>query len=124
MELMILLVVVGTSLWVLSDATRIGVRKGVIKGSADLGPGGWFAVCLMLWIVGFPWYLSIRSKFIEHPQTAPQRRAPSQAIRLERKSEINFRCEHCRQELKADPDMAGELFDCPACQKTIEVPAR
>lgn len=46
-----------TSLGVFLDAKRIGARKGLLKGIGDLSPGGWFACCLFLWILGFPLYL-------------------------------------------------------------------
>ena len=35
----------------------------VLKGGfTDMGPGGWLAACLGLWLVSFPLYLSCRSK--------------------------------------------------------------
>ena len=66
-----LIVIVATSIWVLVDAKTIGVKKGQIKGLADLGPGGWFVVCLLLWIVGFPMYLAKRGEYkkINSPST-------------------------------------------------------
>ncbi len=63
MEGFMLLVVIGTSLWVLIDAKSIGVRKGQIKGLGDMGPWGWFWGCLLLWIIGFPLYLVKRGEF-------------------------------------------------------------
>jgi hypothetical protein len=51
------LIVIGTSIWVFYDAKKIGVKKGQMKGIFNMGPGGWFIVCLLLWIVGFPLYL-------------------------------------------------------------------
>ena len=57
-----LLLVVGTSIWVYADAKSIGVRKGLIPGFADMSAGGWLAVCLLLWIVGFPMYLAKRTE--------------------------------------------------------------
>lgn len=35
---------------------------------------------------------------------------------------INFSCPHCSQSLEAESDMAGQMIDCPACQKTISIP--
>ncbi|MDD2709716.1 MAG: hypothetical protein PHV34_17145 [Verrucomicrobiae bacterium] len=61
--LIIFLVVLGTSIWVYIDARNIGVKKGQLKGVADMGPIGWLAVCLGLWIVGFPYYLLVRSQY-------------------------------------------------------------
>jgi len=63
METLILIIVVGTSIWVAVDASSIGVKKGQIKGVADMGPVGWFFGCLLLWIVGFPYYLAKRGEF-------------------------------------------------------------
>jgi hypothetical protein len=56
MEGLIFLVIIGTSIWVLIDAKSIGVKKGQIGGMWNLGPWGWFFVCLLLWIIGFPFY--------------------------------------------------------------------
>lgn len=63
MESIVILVVIGTSIWVLCDAISIGVKKGQVKGFGDMGPVGWFFACLLLWIVGFPLYLAKRSEF-------------------------------------------------------------
>ena len=63
MDVFIILVVIGTSFWVYFDAKSIGVKKGQIKGLTDMGPGGWFFVSLFLWIIGFPAWLAMRSKY-------------------------------------------------------------
>jgi hypothetical protein len=63
MDTFIILVVVVTSLWVLFDAKAIGIKKGQITGLCNMGPWGWFAVCLLLWIIGFPAYLAMRNKY-------------------------------------------------------------
>jgi hypothetical protein len=38
-------------------------------------------------------------------------------------SDIKFNCAFCMQSLEAPVDMAGELIDCPQCQKSNEIPA-
>lgn len=63
METIILLVILGTSIWVFFDARAIGVKKGLVKGVVDMGPWGWFFVALFLWIIGFPAYLAMRGKY-------------------------------------------------------------
>jgi len=63
MNAIMMLIVLGTSIWVLFDAKTIGVKKGQIKGLADVGPWGWFFGCLLVWIIGFPLYLSKRSEY-------------------------------------------------------------
>jgi hypothetical protein len=49
-------IVIASAIWVYFDAKNIGVRKNLVSGFWDLGPGGWSAVTLLLWIVGFPCY--------------------------------------------------------------------
>lgn len=63
MDGIIVLIVLGTSIWVLVDAKSIGVKKGQIKGMGNMGPWAWFFVCLLLWIIGFPFYLAKRGEF-------------------------------------------------------------
>lgn len=62
MGILFTIVILATSIWVLVDAKAIGVKKGQLKGLADIGPWGWFFGCLLLWIVGFPLYLSKRDE--------------------------------------------------------------
>ena len=58
-----IVIVLGTSIWVLVDAKTIGVKKGQLQGILDMGPWGWFFSCLLIWIVGFPLYLAKRGQF-------------------------------------------------------------
>ena len=58
-------IVLGSSIWVLVDAKNIGVRKGLVPGFFNLGAWGWFFCCLLLWIVGFPAYMAMRSRYKE-----------------------------------------------------------
>jgi hypothetical protein len=62
-SLVMWVVIIASSIWVLFDAKSIGVRRGQIKGFADLGPWGWFIATLLLWIVAFPVYLAQRPKY-------------------------------------------------------------
>jgi hypothetical protein len=57
------LLIIGTSIWVFTDARRLGVRRGHVKGFLDMGPGGWLAACLLLWLVAFPAYLAMRGEY-------------------------------------------------------------
>ena len=57
------IIVLATSIWVLGDAQTIGVKKGQIRGVADMGPWGWFFACLFFWIIGFPTYLTTRNEY-------------------------------------------------------------
>lgn len=64
MGFFILAIVVGSSIWVLQDARAIGVKKGQLRGMANMDPGDWFICCLLLWIVVFPYYLSKRPQLL------------------------------------------------------------
>ena len=35
---------------------------------------------------------------------------------------ICFRCENCRTEIEASPDMIGQTTECPACGVKIVIP--
>ena len=54
--------VISSSIWVYVDAKMIGVKKGQVKGLANLSPREWCAVCILLWIIGFPSYLVMRPR--------------------------------------------------------------
>jgi hypothetical protein len=56
-----LLILIGSAAWVLYDAQSIGVRRGLVKGFGDMGPWGWFAAVLGIWIVAFPFYIARRN---------------------------------------------------------------
>ena len=93
------LVVIGTSIWVYFDAKSIGVRKGLVSGIADLGPGMWFIACLFLWIVSFPIYLAKRSEFKRLAQVGS----------FENQSIGMVFCRACGKELH------GTAVACPSC---------
>lgn len=63
MEDLIILLVIGTSIWVFFDAKSIGVKKGMVEGIANMNPWGWLFGCLLLWIITFPIYLAKRPDF-------------------------------------------------------------
>lgn len=64
MGFIVLAIVVGSSIWVLLDARSIGVKKGQLRGIANMDPGDWFICCLLLWIIAFPYYLSKRPQLL------------------------------------------------------------
>jgi len=58
------LVVLGTSIWVAIDASRLKVAKGKLPGSFfDMSVTSWFLCCLLIWIVAFPAYLVKRDAY-------------------------------------------------------------
>ncbi|WP_146108867.1 hypothetical protein [Chromatium okenii] len=57
------IIIIATSIWVLIDAKKIGVKRGQISGMGNMGPWGWFFVCFFLWIIGLFFYLAKRPEF-------------------------------------------------------------
>lgn len=55
-----LIMVLGTSLWAAFDSSKIGLKR--YKSGISYGPIVLFLACALLWIVGFPWYLSMRGR--------------------------------------------------------------
>jgi len=52
--------VLGTSIWVAVDSSQIQLIR--YKSGISHSPIVLFIACALLWIVGFPWYLSVRYK--------------------------------------------------------------
>lgn len=84
------IVVVGTSIWVLIDAKTVGVKKGQIQGMGNLGPWGWFIACLLLWIIGFPFYLAKRSEFKRINSGLQAEKQPVAAMPVQNKKKISI----------------------------------
>lgn len=137
-ELAILLIVVGSSIWVLADASRIGARSGLLSAraktgsvSADYGPGGWFLCCLLMWIIAFPMYLSTRQKIIDavafearvarkDPRLyKPVDQVEEWANRQARESD-DLACPNCRAKIIRAAIRAGENV-CQKCGASFEV---
>lgn len=55
-----ILMVLGTALWAAFDSNRIDLRR--YKSGVALGPAALFFGIALIWIVGFPWYLIVRSR--------------------------------------------------------------
>ncbi len=76
----VLLMVIGTSIWVVVDAKSLGFGKRAINNQVDSGPWTWFFACLLLWIVAFPIYLVKRSKYKREPETTASTQVPTAAL--------------------------------------------
>lgn len=62
------LFVIGSTVWVGVDASRLGVRRGRLPGSAfDMSVTSWVICCLFLWIIAFPCYLVARGRYQQLP---------------------------------------------------------
>lgn len=82
MGVFVLLLVIGTTIWVGIDASNLGVQRGRLGGGGlDMSVASWVICCLLLWIVAFPCYLVARERYQRLPRagygTAPQWAAPA-----------------------------------------------
>lgn len=71
--LVMYIIVFGTAIWAAIDSSKIQLKK--YKTGIALSPIVLFIGIALLWIVGFPWYLSVRYK-IKHG-TLPLKEAQS-----------------------------------------------
>jgi hypothetical protein len=56
------ILVIGSSLWAGFDASSL-IKQGATKKDLGGGPIAVFIVCLLIWIIAFPYYLVHRSRF-------------------------------------------------------------
>ena len=82
MNLLPYLVVLGTSVWVLIDARKLGIAKRGGRGFFHMGPVGWFLSCVLLWIVAFPAYLLARRAYLRTPAPSSAAAVPPRELDL------------------------------------------
>ncbi|HVC85789.1 MAG TPA: hypothetical protein VNC40_00035 [Gaiellaceae bacterium] len=95
--LIVLLVVVGTTIWVGFDASRREWPEG------KTGTGGWVIGCVLLWIVIFPIYLSRRNRAPLKDGATGGSAAPAQAA-------MHRECPLCKEWMRRDASV------CPHCR--------
>jgi 4-amino-4-deoxy-L-arabinose transferase-like glycosyltransferase len=78
---LLVLIVLGTSIWVLFDAPRHALSRS------------WAVGCILLWIVAFPWYLATRSK-ASPAETTGTRRCPECAEFVQEAARVCRFCGH------------------------------
>ena len=108
----VLLIVIGTSIWVWVDARSIGARSGLISGVANMGPFAWFLCCLLLWIVAFPIYLAKRGAIRAAAQAEA---APASQVAAEQPT--LRACPFCAEPVRV------EAIKCKHCGSDITVKA-
>ena len=54
--------ILGTSLWAAVDSSKI--KLSTYKSQIASGPITLFIGCVFLWIIGFPWYLTVRHNIL------------------------------------------------------------
>jgi len=110
------LLVIGSSIWVFLDALSIGVKKGQVKGLADMSPLGWFIACLLLWILALPLYIANRGKFVQINQVA---RLDQNALAAGIAQPVNAadyqKCPYCAELIKR------EAIICRFCGRDLSI---
>jgi hypothetical protein len=100
LALLILLVVVGSTIWVGVDASKREFGdKGLVGSTA-----GWVVGCVLLWIVVFPYYLFRRGR-------APLKSAAAAPLGLPSAGAIYRECPHCKESMRRDAKI------CPHCRQ-------
>ena len=99
MPLLVPLIVIGTSIWVLIDTSKRGIKAGEVSGIKGTSPAAWFAFCLLVWIIGFPLYLAIRAELEQVCSTA--RKKCPQCLGVV--PDGARKCMHCGGDLAVQP---------------------
>ena len=92
----LLLVVVGTTIWVGIDASRRDWSNGS-------GAASWVVGCILLWLLVFPYYLAKRGK-------APLKGAPA-PVAVPAPDAMYRECPHCKEPMRRDASV------CPHCRE-------
>jgi hypothetical protein len=110
-EMMLLLLVIGTSVWVGFDSGTL--MKGLtLEQRREIGggrsPAEWVVGCILIWIIAFPWYLSKRCRYkqaqlrLMHAQIAGRLTSACSACGKECPTSASF-CQHCGRDLREAP---------------------
>lgn len=99
LDLSVIAIIIGTTIWVWIDARTIGVRKGVIPGFFNMGVAAWVICCLGIWIIAFPGYLAKRGEYKRRLAAGPANVASGLPVKF---------CPEC------GADARGAKF-CPQC---------
>jgi len=62
----LIIIILFTSIWVYTDAKKIGAGGFNANSFTGMSPIGWFLACLLLWIVVFPLYLIKRNDIMQN----------------------------------------------------------
>jgi hypothetical protein len=101
--LLVLLIVVGTTIWVGVDASKRDWSAG--GGSGANSTAGWVIACLLLWILFFPMYLVKRGR-------APLKDAPACPAASPSPPDAMYReCPYCKEPMRRDAAI------CPHCRE-------
>jgi hypothetical protein len=82
--------IIASSVWVLVDAQKQKVAMNRKRPySPSNGSVAWFIGCLLLWIIGFPWYLVARSAVLA------ERRSPTTPLASSSSAGVAPHCATC-----------------------------
>ncbi|WP_432563709.1 SHOCT domain-containing protein [Kineococcus sp. SYSU DK003] len=65
MDAIVWLLVIGGTVWVGLDASRLGAARGRLGGGLlDMGTAAWVVCCLLFFLIAFPCYLATRGRLV------------------------------------------------------------
>ena len=99
---LILLVVVGTTIWVGLDASKRDWKS--VGGTGGNSTATWVVGCILLWIFVFPLYLAKRGK-------APFKTLAATAA-TQAPAQVHRQCPHCKEAMLRDNHA------CPHCRQS------
>lgn len=89
MDVLIFIIVIGTSIWVFIDAKSLNLPKKDATGFWAMGPIGWLVACFLIWIIAFPVYLVKRSDWKNMTDTDSNEKGESDSLtKLEKLGEM------------------------------------
>ena len=125
--LVIAALVLFTSFWVFVDAIKIGVRAGQVPGfKGSMVPASWLVFCLLLWIIAFPYYLSVRDVLKRAQPRCPECggvvvEGAHKCIHCGSAVEriLDIRCPACREPGQIRESRMNEQIECPVCKRVF-----
>ena len=122
-EILIFATVIGSSVWVLIDSSKLRENGKEVSRLAATSPLVWFVCCLLLWIVAFPLYLITRPKLLQAAAPSVEPKSDTNRFKFNKHTPITFSC-GCGFSKQVAPDLHGKKAKCPKCGEVAVISAQ